>query len=254
MLSKTQRRQILQLSQKKHRLASGLFVAEGEKVVRELLDSNWTYHSLYSTDSKLHPEAEHISEGEMKQLSHFKTPSPVLGVFEMPQARALVNESVSLVLDGISDPGNLGTLIRLCDWFGLSELICSKSTVDCFNPKVVQATMGSIARVHCHYVCDLGTVLRDLNKPIFGASASGTSIYTTTLPPKGTYVLGSESHGISKAVSAHLDATLAIPHFKSNQQRAESLNVATAGAIFLSELFRSNGLFKSDNKCYSSRK
>lgn len=238
MLSKNQRKQILQLSQKKQRLANGLFVAEGEKVVRELLNSSWVYESLYTTDSTFHSSAELIRIEEMKQLTHFKTPSPVLGVFKIPLKKEILNESISIVLDGISDPGNLGTLIRLCDWFGLSELICSQTTVDCFNPKAIQASMGSIVRVHCQYVSDLAQTLKDLNKPIYGATARGNSLYDATLPKKASFVFGSESHGISDKLTAHLDEELAIPHFKLGEHRAESLNVATAGAIFLSEIFR----------------
>lgn len=238
MLSKNQRKQILQLSQKKQRLTNGLFVAEGEKVVRELMNSSWVFESLYTTDSAFHSSAEVIRTEEMNQLTHFKTPSPVLGVFKIPPKKEILNESTSIILDGISDPGNLGTLIRLCDWFGLSELICSQTTVDCFNPKVIQASMGSIVRVHCQYVSDLAQTLRELDKPIFGATARGNSLYDATLPKKASFVFGSESHGISDKLSAHLDEELAIPHFKLGENRPESLNVATAGAIFLSEIFR----------------
>jgi len=238
MLSKNQRKQILQLSQKKQRLTNGLFVAEGEKVVRELMNSSWVFESLYTTDSTFHSSAELIRIEDMNQLTHFKTPSPVLGVFKIPPKKEILNESISIVLDGISDPGNLGTLIRLCDWFGLSELICSQTTVDCFNPKAIQASMGSIVRVHCQYVSDLAQTLKDLNKPIYGATARGNSLYDATLPKKASFVFGSESHGISEKLTAHLDEELAIPNFKLGENRAESLNVATAGAIFLSEIFR----------------
>jgi len=238
MLSKNQRKQILQLSQKKQRLTNGLFVAEGEKVVRELMNSSWVFESLYTTDSTFHSSAELIRTEDMNQLTHFKTPSPVLGVFKIPPKKEILNESISIVLDGISDPGNLGTLIRLCDWFGLSELICSQTTVDCFNPKAIQASMGSIVRVHCQYVSDLAQTLKDLNKPIYGATARGNSLYDATLPKKASFVFGSESHGISEKLTAHLDEELAIPNFKLGENRAESLNVATAGAIFLSEIFR----------------
>jgi len=238
MLSKNQRKQILQLSQKKQRFTNGLFVAEGEKVIRELMNSSWVFESLYTTDSTFHPVAEVIRTEEMNQLTHFKTPSPVLGVFKIPPKKEILNESITIVLDGISDPGNLGTLIRLCDWYGLSELICSKTTVDCFNPKVIQASMGSIVRVHCKYVSDLAQTLKDLDKPIFGATARGNSLYDAILPKRASFVFGSESHGISYNLTAHLDEELAIPHFKLGENRAESLNVASAGAIFLSEIFR----------------
>jgi len=238
MLSKNQRKQILQLSQKKQRFTNGLFVAEGEKVIRELMNSSWVFESLYTTYSTFHPVAEVIRTEEMNQLTHFKTPSPVLGVFKIPPKKEILNESITIVLDGISDPGNLGTLIRLCDWYGLSELICSKTTVDCFNPKVIQASMGSIVRVHCQYVSDLAQTLKDLDKPIFGATARGNSLYDAILPKRASFVFGSESHGISYNLTAHLDEELAIPHFKLGENRAESLNVASAGAIFLSEIFR----------------
>ena len=184
MLSKNQRKQILQLNQKKQRLTNGLFVAEGEKVVRELMNSSWVFESLYTTDSTFHSSAELISIEEMNQLTHFKTPSPVLGVFKIPPKKEILNESTSIVLDGISDPGNLGTLIRLCDWFGLSELICSQTTVDCFNPKAIQASMGSIVRVHCQYVSDLAQILKELDKPIFAATARGNSLTMPHYPKR----------------------------------------------------------------------
>ena len=240
MLSKNQRKQILQLSKKKFRLSSGHFVAEGEKVVQELLASAWPFQMLFATDNNFHPEAELVSFEEMKTITHFKTPSPVLGVFSLPSSQEFRTESITIAVDGVSDPGNLGTIVRLCDWFGLSELICSRTSVDCFNPKVIQASMGSIVRVHSHYVEDLGTRLKALNKPIFGAAAKGDSIYTTQLPQKATYVFGSESHGISVSVSKHLTGELSIPQFRAGSSKAESLNVATASAIFLSELFRNN--------------
>jgi TrmH family RNA methyltransferase len=138
----------------------------------------------------------------------------------------------------VSDPGNLGTIIRLCDWFGFSELICSETTVDCFNPKVIQASMGSIVRVQCHYVTELEDSLKSLDKPIYGATARGDSIYEAKSSGQASYVFGSESHGISPKVTRVLNGELSIPHFRGANQRAESLNVATATAIVLSELMR----------------
>jgi TrmH family RNA methyltransferase len=163
-----------------------------------------------------------------------------LGVFFLPEPQKIIAESTTIALDGVSDPGNLGTIIRLCDWFGLSELICSKTTVDCYNPKVIQASMGSIVRVRCHYVDDIGVALNNLKKPIYGATAKGDSIYTETLPKEATYVFGSESHGISKSLSNNLNGEFVIPQFRKGNSIAESLNVANANAIFLSELFRSS--------------
>lgn len=240
MLSKNQRKQILQLSQKKYRQARGLFVAEGEKVVQELVDSKWSMTSLFAIDPNFHNEAQGVTEEQMKTITHFKSPSPVLGVFKIPPAKKLINEPLTIAVDGIRDPGNLGTLLRLCDWFGLHEIVCSHATVDCFNPKVIQASMGSIARVQCHYVADLGTTLNTLNKPMYAASAQGVSIYQSALPQKASYLFGSESHGISSDLLEQVEGVFSIPVFKSQNSRPESLNIATAAAIFLSELFRSH--------------
>ena len=239
MLSKNQRKQILQLSKKKYRLSGGLFVAEGEKVVNELITSGWPYHMLFGVEEGFHPEAELVRPEEMKSITHFKSPSPVLGVFSLPEEQNILAESITIAVDGVSDPGNLGTILRLCDWFGLSELICSQTTVDCFNPKTIQASMGSIVRVRCHYVENLGATLSTFQKPIYGASAKGDSIYATSLPDKASFVFGSESHGISNSVTGYLEGELSIPEFRKGSSKAESLNVATANAIFLSELFRS---------------
>lgn len=240
MLSKNQRKQILKLSKKKYRLSSGFFVAEGEKVVNELIESGWSFSMLFAIEDDFHPEAKLVKPEEMKSITNFKTQSPVLGVFHLPTQQNILAESISIALDGISDPGNLGTIIRLCDWFGLSELICSLTTVDCFNPKAIQASMGSIVRVKCHYVKDLSATLTGLKKPIYGASANGNSIYDAPLPENASFVFGSESHGISASISSNLKGELSIPQFKYESSKAESLNVASASAIFLSELFRNN--------------
>ena len=238
MLSSNQRKLILQLQKKKYRIEKNLFVAEGKKVINELLNSNWPFKNLFSTDEDFHKEAQLLTLDEMKKISNFKKPSQALGVFFLPKPQKILSEPVTISLDGISDPGNLGTIIRLCDWFGLSELICSKNTVDCFNAKVIQASMGSIARVKCHYVTDLGTILTNMQKPIYGATTDGDSIYSAKLPNKASYVFGSESHGISKPLFNHLKGELSIPSFRDGDNRAESLNVANATAIFLSELFK----------------
>ena len=174
----------------------------------------------------------------MKKITHFKTPSPVLGVFILPEPQKILAEPITIAVDGVSDPGNLGTIIRLCDWFGLSELICSKNSVDCFNSKVIQASSGSIVRVRCHYVDDIGSSLNKLKKPIYGATIQGESIYKTKLPKKASYVFGSESHGISQTLSNQLNFELSIPKFREGISSADSLNVANACAIFLNELFR----------------
>lgn len=238
MLTNNQRKLILQLSKKKYRIANNLFVAEGKKVVNELIASNWRFQNLFSTEDNFHQDSKLLKLEEMKKITHFNTPSQVLGVFFLPEPQKILAESTTIALDGVSDPGNLGTIIRLCDWFGLSELICSKTTVDCYNPKVIQASMGSIVRVRCHYVDDIGVALNNLKKPIYGATAKGDSIYKETLPKEATYIFGSESHGISKSLSNQLTGELSIPNLREGINKAESLNVADSTAIFLSELFR----------------
>ena len=238
MLLNNQRKLITQLRKKKYRLQNRLFVAEGKKVVSELIDFDWQFKILFTTEENFHPKAELLSLEEMKKITHFKTPSPVLGVFILPEPQKILAEPITIAVDGVSDPGNLGTIIRLCDWFGLSELICSKNSVDCFNSKVIQASSGSIVRVRCHYVDDIGSSLNKLKKPIYGATVQGESIYKTELPKKASYVFGSESHGISQTLSNQLNFELSIPKFREGISSADSLNVANACAIFLNELFR----------------
>ena len=238
MLSSNQRKLILHLQKKKYRLEKNLFVAEGKKVVNELINSDWPFKKIFSTVENFHPDSELLTLDEMKKISNFKTPSQALGIFFLPDSQEIISEPITIGIDGISDPGNLGTIIRLCDWFGLSELICSKNTVDCFNAKVIQASMGSISRVKCHYVDDLGITLSSMQKPIYGATLSGDSIYSTQLPNKASFVFGSESHGISIPLLSQLEGELSIPQFREGDNKAESLNVANATAIFLSELYR----------------
>ena len=236
MVSKNQRKQILQLKQKKYRLKSGLFVAEGEKVVEELLSASWECLSLFSVASHFHPKSVEIDTAIMKQLTHFKSPSPVLGVFKIPEPKPLLSQNITIAVDGVSDPGNLGTIIRLCDWFGLSQLICSTKTVDCYNSKVVQASMGFIVRVKCHYVNDLSKTLMNFNKPVYCADLEGESLYDTHFEDQASIVFGSESHGLSEVIEKQVKK-ITIPNFRSGRG-AESLNVAASSAIFLSEIFR----------------
>tara|TARA_B100000575_G_scaffold254490_1_gene223706 strand:- start:12293 stop:13015 length:723 start_codon:yes stop_codon:yes gene_type:complete len=240
MLTKNQRKFIHQLKKKKYRQQNNVFVAEGKKVIDELIKSEWSFESLYTTEKNFHLDAKLLKIDEMKKITHFKTPSPHLGIFFLPKRKNFLAESITIALDGVNDPGNLGTIIRMCDWFGLSEIICSSSTVDCFNSKVIQSSMGSITRVHCHYVNDLRETLIGFDKPIFGATTNGNSIYESVLPKKATYVFGNESHGISKSLSTEFKGEFSIPKLRKEISSPESLNVANASAIFLSELLRPN--------------
>ncbi len=233
MVAKSELKFIRSLQQKKYRQRHGLFVAEGVKLVTELLDSHLKVHAVYATDAGLFPQATPISEAELKALSSLVQPNKVLAVFHIPEPQPLRFEQWVLALDGVRDPGNLGTLIRLCDWFGIGQLLCSPDTVDAYNPKVLQATMGSIARVHLVYA-PLPEALEACGVPVYGASMEGQPVGAEPLPEAGVLVMGSESHGLREQVRELLTATLAIPAFG----KAESLNVATAAAILLYEIRR----------------
>ncbi|PWH10245.1 RNA methyltransferase [Bacteroidetes bacterium SCGC AAA795-G10] len=237
MVSKNQLKQILKLKHKKYRTRFGYFVAEGEKIVNDLINSSWHAQSLYSLEDNFHPKAIKIDFSVMKKISHLKTPSPVLGVFKIPNKIKIKPSLLTLAIDKLIDPGNLGSIIRLCDWFGVDELVCSSDTVDCYNSKVIQSSMGSIARVRCNYQPNLEDYLKSLKKPIFGATLDGQSIYKKNLPIEATYVFGNESNGISDPINKILDEKLTIPNQRLIDG-ANSLNVATSAAIFLSEIFR----------------
>lgn len=238
MLSKNQIKLITSLKQKKHRLSNGLFVVEGLKAIKELLKSDLRLHQLYTTERLNISNKDQIliSEAELKRISFLITPNIALAIFEIPKSKAIHRNKFIVALDNVRDPGNLGTIIRLCDWFGVTDLVCSLETVDCFNPKVVQATMGSITRVNVSYV-DLLEFLKDTKIPVYGAFMQGESIYTATLPKNGVLVMGNEANGISKDVEALIHKKISIPRF-GNLQATESLNVATATAILLSEFKR----------------
>ncbi len=238
MVTKNQIKLVVNLKQKKYRSQHGLFVVEGEKVVRELLAAKLKVHGLYVDSpekSEIFPDAEVVGASQLKQMSSLKQPNGVLGVFRMPTAEMQTESDWVLVLDAVRDPGNLGTIVRLCDWFNIKQLVCSLDTVDCYNPKVLQATMGSIARVQILYI-DLKTYLADTERPIFGSFMDGTSVYTEKLPKKGILVMGNEANGISEAVEGFITKRIAIPQF--GNLSTESLNVATATAILLSEIRR----------------
>ncbi|CAM1364018.1 RNA methyltransferase, TrmH family [Tenacibaculum sediminilitoris] len=239
-LSRNNIKLITSLQQKKYRHKHQLFVAEGVKVVNELLASSLELEQLYTTDESFRTSKEAkiilISESELKKISTLKTPNKVLGLFKIPKKKEINKSSFIVALDGINDPGNLGTIIRLCDWFGISELVCSKDTVDCYNQKVVQSTMGSLTRVQVTYV-DLLNFIKDTSLPIYMADMHGDNVYTTSLPKQAILVMGNEANGISPKIATIVQNNITIPRFGDLQQ-TESLNVATATAILLSEFKR----------------
>ena len=238
-LSKNQLKLITSLQQKKYRTSNNLFITEGTKVVKEYLDSNFELEQLFCVDNSGYENIENvirISEVELKKISSLKTPNNVLALFKIPSEQPIKKEGLILALDEINDPGNLGTIIRLCDWFGVEQLICSKNTVDCYNSKVVQASMGSLTRVSIVYT-DLGTYLQSVDLPKYATLMYGESVYKSLLPKNAILVMGNEANGISAEILKLLTKSISIPRF-GNLQQTESLNVATATAILLSEFKR----------------
>ena len=240
MVSKSQIKLISSLQQKKGRLKSGFFIIEGIKGVKELLNSKIELFHLFTTQDIFVSEKEKtqlINEKELKKISKLTNPQTAVGIFKIPNYKGQIPyEGILVGLDGVRDPGNLGTIIRLCDWFGIETLICSKDTVDCYNPKVVQATMGSIARVKVLYI-NLPDFLKKIKLPVIGSFLDGKNVYSATLPSKGIIIMGNEANGISEEVEELIHLKLHIPQFGKIQQ-TESLNVAMATSILLSEFKR----------------
>ena len=238
VISKNQIKNITRLQQKKYRQQEGLFIAEGVKVINEFLNSAFKLVDFFTTKTFNVENETLITEAELKKISALKTPNTALAVFKIPKLSLIESKGLIVALDALRDPGNLGTIIRLCDWFGVKQLLCSKETVDCFNPKVVQATMGSLTRVNVFYI-DLNHYLEETKQTVFGAFMDGENVYASNLPTEGILVLGNEANGISQSIEKHVNQRISIPRF-GDLQATESLNVATAGAILLSEFRRSN--------------
>ena len=240
MVSKNQIKLINSLQQKKYRKIHNLFIAEGKKVIQELIDANFILEHLFVTKTDLFEKnyaATLILDSELKKISALTSANDCLAVFKIKEYSSSTNSGLELALDNIKDPGNMGTIIRLCDWFGISKIVCSEETVDMYNPKVVQATMGSLARVQVEYT-NLANYLKTTDLEIFGTFMEGENIYKKELPANGILVMGNEANGISSEIENLITQKIAIPRF-GNLQQTESLNVATATAIFLSEFKRS---------------
>ena len=239
-ISKNQVKLLTSLSQKKYRLKHKLFIAEGVKVVSELLKSSFEVETLFCTNDFYKDISDEkvvrISEEDLKKISNLKTPNKVLGLFRIPHKKLSENKGLVIALDAINDPGNLGTIIRLCDWFGVDELICSKDTVDCYNQKVVQASMGSLTRISINYV-DLEGYLTETKLPTFIADMDGENVYQTNLPKELVFIMGNEANGVSVAIKKLIAHKISIPRFGMTKE-TESLNVATATAVLLSEFRR----------------
>ena len=240
-ISKSQLKIITSLSQKKYRQKHQLFIAEGLKVVNELLNSSFKIDTLFATDDFQTDisldKIIRISDKDLQKISTLKSPNKVLGLFVIPDEKPLQKNGLTIVLDTINDPGNLGTIIRLCDWFGVSQLLCSAETVDCYNQKVVQASMGSLTRISIKYI-DIEVYLKETNLPTFIADMDGENVYKTVLPKEGILIMGNEANGVSDKIKTLIKNKISIPRFGEIQE-TESLNVAAATAILLSEFKRS---------------
>ncbi|MBE9584443.1 RNA methyltransferase [Mucilaginibacter sp. JRF] len=245
MLSKSQINLLKSLQHKKFRTEHGLFLVEGHKSVNEFANSAYqvdTVFQTYTSDPKLlnlsqKINSQQISLNDLEKISALKTPQDVVALIKIPDWPALSNDTLSkkfsIVLDGIQDPGNLGTIIRTADWFGITDIICSADTVDAYNPKVVQASMGSLSRTRLHYV-DIEQFLKRTQLPVFGALFNGKNIYETQFGGEGLIVMGNEGNGIRPAVEKLIQKAITIPR----AGQAESLNVGIATAIFCSEIKR----------------
>ena len=232
---------------KKNRKENGVFLAEGNKLVSEL-SAHFKCKLLVATsqwlDSNRNINADEtiaVEKEELSRASLLKTPQDVLAVFEMPRYEASDDDpkkELCLALDDIQDPGNLGTIIRIADWFGIKNIFCSHGTADAFSPKTVQATMGALARVKIHY-CDIKELISGLDDvPVFGTFLDGNNIYESELSANGLIVMGNEGNGISKEVSALINRRILIPNYPQGNETTDSLNVAIATAIVCSEFRR----------------
>jgi len=241
MLSKSRITLITSLKQKKYRLQHQLFVVEGIKTINEFLNSSYVLKHLYTT-KVFNTVSENnqilVTEEELRKISFLKNTNSALAVFKINRVDEIDDSKLLVALDNVRDPGNLGTIIRLCDWFGVADLVCNSETVDCYNPKVVQATMGSLTRVNITYL-NLEKYLSEKREiPVFGTFMEGDNLYSDNVnSTSGIIVLGNEANGISEGVEKLITQKITIPKF-GDVQKTESLNVAMATSIVLSEFKR----------------
>lgn len=244
MITKAEIQLVRSLADKRNRDREGLFVAEGEKLISEIRSSSLRIRRIYATDGLFSgPEVTIVSGKELERLTQLKTANNSLAVVEIPhhklEIEALKGQLV-LALDEVQNPGNLGTIIRLADWFGIRHILCSHTSADCFNPKVVQATMGAILRVRVHYT-DLEKSLseaRNAGIPIYGTFLEGENLYETALTESGIILMGNEGRGVSPACAATVSRKLYIPPYPADRPSSESLNVAMATGIVCAEFRR----------------
>ena len=230
MITAAEIKWIKSLSQKKFRDSEGMFVVEGEKMVQEALKSGFEVEKVF--------RKEEIGEAAMARISALSSPSPVLALVRIPESRMEApRDGLYLALDGIRDPGNLGTILRVADWFGIDAVYASEDTVELYNPKVVQATMGAVFRVK-FFVCDIPSLCSSYSGPVYGTFLDGENMYGKELSSKGIIVIGNEANGISAATAACVSERLYIPPFPADDPGSESLNAAVATAVTVAEFRR----------------
>jgi len=236
VVTKNQIKLIKSLALKKNRIKHQLFVAEGVKIAEELLNSDYEIVSLFATREWIarntFDTVIQVSNSELSRISNLKSSNEVLMLVKIKKHQIIDDEGITLVLDDINDPGNLGTIIRMCDWFRVKQIICSKNTVDNYNPKVVQSAMGSVFRINVIYT-DLIEYLSNVEKPIYGAYMNGNNVRNINFPKDLHLVMGNEANGISKEIDQYISGNVAIKNIGNS---VESLNVAVATSILLHEI------------------
>lgn len=229
---------IKSLSQKKNRHFHKMFVVEGEKSIKEFLNEKFKLKYLLKTKEDLFPSEGGllITDKQLHQVSNLKSPNKTLAVFEMPVPNKIMFNGITIALDQLNDPGNLGAIIRLADWYDVEQILCSLDTVDCYNPKVVQASMGSLSRVKIFYT-DLNSILKSTSTPVYGTFMSGENLYSSNFQKEAIIVFGNEGNGISNNIKSLIQHNISIPQY-GLEKNTESLNVAMATAITISEVRR----------------
>ncbi len=253
MLTNNKIKLIKSLDKKRERIESGCFVVEGEKMVRELLMSRFETIEVFAVQQyidelpanlKRKTEISAISEHDLERISFLKTPNKAVALAKLPEKRTPADlHGLSIALDNVQDPGNLGTIVRTAAWFGIANVFCSPDTVDVYNPKVIQSTMGAIFKVNVTYsdLAELAATARKAGIPMFGTRLDGENLYAAKLPKDAIVVMGNESKGLSAEISALMDSNLKIPSYAPPTSDMESLNVAVATAIVCAEFRRQNG-------------
>ncbi len=249
MLTNNIRRTYASLATAKGRRVSGLFMAQGTKCVLDTLP-HFAVEALLSTAewAETHPAAGYVNivkQIDLDRITSLSTPPQVIAVYRIPDSPEVpdagyFNENLTLALDCVQDPGNLGTILRVCDWMGVDTVLASTDTADVWQPKVVQSTMGAISRVRVHY-CNVAAILRQMDAPVYGTFLDGNDIYSADLHDCGIVVMGNEGRGISPEVASAVNSRLLIPSYPAGRSTSESLNVAVATAITLSEFRRRHG-------------